>query len=177
MSHISYQFFNKQPCLSPDPCRAKQQSLRPRKCRDSEIFMFVSKSVSKNSFKVAEHEDSNHPGLVVNSRFLREDAGWNPAIPKFKVLNLLALLVQSTNTDANAPARCQLLPIREHVSRRICHPRPPSTITSCEAQRRCSSPLREISTGGSLNSDHKGLLEPQGAPQLPQLLPLTEAAV
>ena len=62
-----------------------QQSIRPKKYRDSEQFMATAKSLSNNAFKIAEHEDQNNPGLVVNSRFLREEVGFNPAIPKFKV--------------------------------------------------------------------------------------------
>ena len=61
------------------------QSIRPQKYRDSEQFMATAKALSRNAFKIAEHADQNNPGLVVNSRFLREDAGFNPAIPKFKV--------------------------------------------------------------------------------------------
>mmetsp|Transcript_52132 Transcript_52132/g.122307 ORF Transcript_52132/g.122307 Transcript_52132/m.122307 type:complete len:292 (+) Transcript_52132:184-1059(+) len=62
-----------------------QQSIRPKKFRDSEIFMYTSKALSKNSFRVAEQEDKNNPALVVNSRFLREDPPFNPAIPMLKV--------------------------------------------------------------------------------------------
>jgi len=61
------------------------QSIRPQKSRDSEIFIKTSKALSRNSFKIAEAEDKNNPTLVINARFLREDAGFNPAIPKFKV--------------------------------------------------------------------------------------------
>ena len=61
------------------------QSIRPKKYRDSEIFLTTAKSLSRNAFKIAEHEDNNCPGLVVNASFLREDVGFNPAIPKFKV--------------------------------------------------------------------------------------------
>ena len=61
------------------------QSIRPVKSIDTEIFMKTAKALSRNSFKIAEAEDKNSPGLVVNARFLREDTGHNPAIPKFKV--------------------------------------------------------------------------------------------
>jgi hypothetical protein len=47
--------------------------------------MATSKSLSRNSYKIAEKEDQNNPTLAINARLLREDAGSNPAISKFKV--------------------------------------------------------------------------------------------
>jgi hypothetical protein len=70
---------------------SQQISIRPRKCRDSEIFMATSKSLSRNSYKIAEKEDQNNPALAINARLLREDAGSNPAISKFKVSDPLGV--------------------------------------------------------------------------------------
>lgn len=62
-----------------------QKTMRPRKYRDNDIFIITSKALSKNSYKIGEPEDKNNPGLVVNSRLLRDDQGLNPALPQFKV--------------------------------------------------------------------------------------------
>ena len=53
--------------------------------------MATSKSLSRNSYKIAEKEDQNNPALAINARLLREDAGSNPAISKFKVSDPLGV--------------------------------------------------------------------------------------
>mmetsp|Transcript_44263 Transcript_44263/g.110851 ORF Transcript_44263/g.110851 Transcript_44263/m.110851 type:complete len:299 (+) Transcript_44263:45-941(+) len=62
-----------------------QQTIRPKKYRDNDIFIITSKALSKNSFKIAETQDKNNPSIVINSRLLRDDQGMNPALPAFKI--------------------------------------------------------------------------------------------
>jgi len=62
-----------------------QQSIRLKKFRDSEIFLNTAKALSRNAFRISELKDLNNPALSSNSVFIREDIGFNPAIPMFKI--------------------------------------------------------------------------------------------
>jgi len=76
----------KKKTLPPGTFAHFKQDIKTKKIPDQELFIHTAKMLSRNSCKIAEVQDRNDPGLVQNTRFLRDDFSFyrdNPSLPRW----------------------------------------------------------------------------------------------